>query len=344
MAEKETVERTGADRIGVVCFSGGKDSTAMLIRMLEIDDPVQYPIKRVIFADTEFEFPELYAYLDEVQKYLDDNHAHWNLTIERLKPVKTWNDNFYGRMVRGKYEGQYRAAPFQAYPCYHARDSKVKPIQRATKDADVVYVGIAADESHRATNNPKSGTMKNRYPLVDWGWSEDDCFEYLDKLSIVNVLYQDFNRLGCYHCIKQPMDSWHSLWKKYPDLYALAKEWDNEARRLTQGSRGLRQDYSIQELQDKFEDGFVPKKKKTYECNSCVAVGAVEKGHITMEDFETDEAPEHDPAIAAMMAKAEGLVPSDDDWEAPACEIPTPDEPENCDGILGGGDFDDDDL
>ena len=56
-----------------------------------------------------------------------------------------------------------------------------------------------------------------------------------------------------------------------------------------------------------------------------------------MEDFETDEAPEHDPAIAAMMAKHEGLVPSDDDWEAPA-------EPEDCDGILGGGDFDEEDL
>jgi len=45
-----------------------------------------------------------------------------------------------------------------------------------------------------------------------------------------------------------------------------------------------------------------------------------------------------------MIAKAEGLTPSDDDWEAPACELPTPEEPENCDGILGGGDFDDDDL
>ena len=76
MAKKEIVERVGADRIGVVCFSGGKDSTAMLIRMLEMNDPVKYPVKRVIFADTEFEFPELYAYLDEVQKYLDDNHAH----------------------------------------------------------------------------------------------------------------------------------------------------------------------------------------------------------------------------------------------------------------------------
>ena len=61
MSSDSDDERTGADRIGVVCFSGGKDSTAMLLRMLEINDPAQYPIKRVIFADTEFEFPELYA-------------------------------------------------------------------------------------------------------------------------------------------------------------------------------------------------------------------------------------------------------------------------------------------
>jgi len=67
-----------------------------------------------------------------------------------------------------------------------------------------------------------------------------------------------------------------------------------------------------------------------------VAVGAVERGDITMEDFDTDDAPEHDPAIAAMMAEAEGMVPSDDDW-APACEL-IPDEPEECDGILGFSD------
>jgi hypothetical protein len=38
------------------------------------------------------------------------------------------------------------------------------------------------------------------------------------------------------------------------------------------------------------------------------------------------------------------MVPSDDDW-APACEL-IPDEPEECDGILGspGGDFDEDEL
>ena len=247
---------------GVVCFSGGKDSTAMLLRILELNDPVNYPLTRIIFADTRFEFPELYEYIERVQKYLDDNYASLDLTIELLDPVKEWEANFYGKMVRGKYEGQYRAAPFQAYPCYHARDAKVKPIQRATKLADIVYVGIAADEAHRATNKESSGTMKNRYPLVEWGWTEEDCFKYLDELKIVNPLYLNFNRLGCFHCIKQPLGSWHGLWEKYPDLWEKATEWDNEARRLTNNARGLRQDYSLEELEVKFNEGFIPKSKK----------------------------------------------------------------------------------
>ncbi len=326
-----TTMESDQDLIGVVCFSGGKDSTAMLLRILELNDPVNYPLTRIIFADTRFEFPELYAYIEHVQKYLDENYSSLNLTIELLDPVKEWDDNFYGKMVRGKYEGQYRAAPFQAYPCYHARDAKVKPIQRATKGADVVYVGIAADEAHRATNKESSGTMNNRYPLVEWGWSEEDCFNYLDKLEMINPLYMDFNRLGCYHCIKQPLGSWHSLWEKYPDLWELAKEWDNEARRLTNNTRGLRQDYSLEELNVKFTDGFLPKRKKTYECNSCVAVGAVEQGHVTMEDFETDEAPEHDPKMAQFIAEKEGMVPSDEDWIAPeTCSIPEDEEEDMC--------------
>ena len=59
MSSDSDEPRTGADRIGVVCFSGGNDSTAMLLRMLEIDDHERYPIKRIVLADTELEFPEL---------------------------------------------------------------------------------------------------------------------------------------------------------------------------------------------------------------------------------------------------------------------------------------------
>ena len=40
----------------VVSFSGGKDSTAMLLRMIELKET----INEVIFCDTGMEFPEMY--------------------------------------------------------------------------------------------------------------------------------------------------------------------------------------------------------------------------------------------------------------------------------------------
>lgn len=58
----------------IVSFSGGKDSTAMLLKMIEnnmqIDD--------IIFLDTTVEFPEMYEHIDKVEKYI-------NRKITRLK-------------------------------------------------------------------------------------------------------------------------------------------------------------------------------------------------------------------------------------------------------------------
>ena len=41
---------------GLICFSGGKDSCAMFLRMIELDDPINYPITRICFADTNLNF------------------------------------------------------------------------------------------------------------------------------------------------------------------------------------------------------------------------------------------------------------------------------------------------
>ena len=50
----------------IVSFSGGKDSTAMLLKMIEnnmlIDD--------IIFLDTTVEFPEMYEHISKVEKYI----------------------------------------------------------------------------------------------------------------------------------------------------------------------------------------------------------------------------------------------------------------------------------
>lgn len=54
------------DYCHAVSLSGGKDSTAMLVMMIERD----MPIDLVLFADTGMEFPEMYEHLSKVDRYL----------------------------------------------------------------------------------------------------------------------------------------------------------------------------------------------------------------------------------------------------------------------------------
>ena len=64
----------------IVSFSGGKDSTAMLLMMVERE----YPIDEIIFCDTGKEFPALYRHIDKIEEYI-------NRPITRLKPDKTFD-------------------------------------------------------------------------------------------------------------------------------------------------------------------------------------------------------------------------------------------------------------
>ena len=60
MAEKE--------KYYVVNFSGGKDSTAMLLRLLELGEPID----EVIFCDTYKEFPQMYKHIEKIKKVVED--------------------------------------------------------------------------------------------------------------------------------------------------------------------------------------------------------------------------------------------------------------------------------
>ena len=240
----------------------------MLLRMLEINDDEKYPLTRIVFADTDFEFPELYEYMDKLQAYLDEHYPERGLKIEVVKSKKSWDDWFFGKVAYGKNEGVVRGAPLIAHPCYWAREAKLYPLNRATKGCDVKYVGIALDEMKRVSKHAEE--QKIRYPLIEWGWTEADAFAYLDKLEMVNPLYVNFNRLGCFHCIKQPTKSWYVLWKKYPDLWQKSLEWDRDSHRVS--NHGLTRYETLDELGEKFKDGFVPEGRRPFECNSCDAV------------------------------------------------------------------------
>lgn len=61
----------------IVSFSGGKDSTAMLLRLIE----EKKPIDEIIFCDTGKEFPDMIKHIKKVEDYIQR-------PITTLKPEK----------------------------------------------------------------------------------------------------------------------------------------------------------------------------------------------------------------------------------------------------------------
>jgi len=118
----------------LICYSGGKDSTAMLYKLIK--DQLLNPKETVVaFADTGFEFPEVYTYIQTVQKDIRSRFKGWeNFKIIILKDEEnTWEKWFYGRATRGKHKGKQRGMPLRAYPCWWTRESKVKSAHTKTK-------------------------------------------------------------------------------------------------------------------------------------------------------------------------------------------------------------------
>jgi len=281
----------GGERTGLVCLSGGKDSVAMLLRMLELDDEESYPITKICFADTRFEYPELYEYLDRIQKYLDVNYPDRGLKIDWLQSDSTWEDWFYGEVTRGANKGKIRGAPLVSHPCWWSREAKVLPLQKVAKEINATYqfIGIAADETKRISKDPKT----IRYPLVEWGWTEADCIAYLDEKGLGNPLYLSFKRLGCFHCPKKKVSDFYQDWLNYPELFQKAKFWSDEGERAN-GMKYLKI-HTLSELEEMFENGYIPKSNQThYDCRTCNAVSFFSDGSVKEEDFDSDDAIERD--------------------------------------------------
>ncbi len=238
----------------VVCFSGGKDSTAMLLRMLELGERIDY----IIFSDTTFEYPELYKYIKRIEKYIGRK-------IIILKPKKSFDEWMFGKLVSGKNKGLTRGFPYILGACYWMRESKYNPIERFMKGKDNIRcLGIASDEEHRVQKEKDI-----RYPLIEWGWTEQDCVNYLNEKKLLNPLYQNFTRLGCFICPKQKDFSKWLTWKQYPELWKIIKYYEEQNLKLC--NRNIFKK-PIKQYEKEWQSGIKPRKPESYECFECKGV------------------------------------------------------------------------
>lgn len=224
----------------IVSFSGGKDSTAMLLMMIEkgmqIDD--------IIFCDTGMEFPEMYEHIEKFKEYIkrpitmlksDKSFEYYMFDHEKQRGSRKGEHGYGWYTGKNKWCTQLLKKSVVDKYLKHYKDEGYKIIE---------YHGIAYDEPDRIGRNKEKNV---KYPLYEWEIIESEALQYCyDKGFDWGGLYKKFKRVSCWCCPQSNLAELSSLYTCFPDLWSKLKKMDNRA------SNQFRLDYTLDELELRF--------------------------------------------------------------------------------------------
>ena len=242
------------DTFSAVSLSGGKDSSCLLILMIEKG----LPIDSVLYADTSMEFPEMENHIAKLDDFLFRErglhittlrHPHgfeWMMFDEpKVKPSCLENR---ARLGIPPYGNGWPGAKVR----WCTGQLKIKLIDREVnrlkKEKNALhFVGIAADEAQRC--------KKEQYPLVEWGITEAEALKICyDHGFDWGGLYEIYHRVSCWCCPLQRVGELRNLRHHHPELWARLLDLDKRARaQFGPGPLGqFKQNWSVARYDERF--------------------------------------------------------------------------------------------
>lgn len=222
----------------IVGLSGGKDSTAMSLALIE-REPRPYTF---VCTPTGDELPDMVAHMMRLEVILGQ------------EIVKLTNGT-----LASQIELNHMLPNFRARWC--TRLLKLKPFGVFMEEHApcVAYVGLRDDEDEREGTRPGGdsapiGTdVVQDFPFQRWGWGIDHVKAVLFKHG-VNVP----ERTDCARCPYQKLGEWWNLWNQHPEIYASAEadeaKWGHTFRSAQRDSWPA----GLKELRLLFEAGKKP--------------------------------------------------------------------------------------
>lgn len=198
----------------------------------------------------------MYEHIAKIQKVVEDKGIKFT-TLRSKYSFDYWMfEHQPKRRKPGEFVAKY-GADAKGYGWAHMRNRwctgylKTKVIdayfKELSKTVNVIqYIGIAADELKRL-ERPHNQNSKHKHPLVEWGWTEQDCLDYCYSLGYDwGGLYEIFARVSCWCCPLQPLEELRKLRKHFPELWEELKDMDNRTWIK------FRNDYSVENLDKRF--------------------------------------------------------------------------------------------
>lgn len=185
----------------VVALSGGKDSTAMALRLLEIE-PREYVY---VCTPTGNELPEMWEHWRKLGELLGKPllpviGGTLKGLIERQNALPNWRQRWCTRMLK-----------IEPYAAWLLKQSDLGPVTS--------YVGLRADESDREGGDYADVPgIQMRFPMREWGWTIKTVLDYLETREITIP-----KRTDCAWCFWQQLGEWWNLWRDHPEAFAEAE-------------------------------------------------------------------------------------------------------------------------
>ena len=222
----------------ILSFSGGKDSTFLLLELIRR----KYPLDEVVFFDTGWEFDVMYEHIEKCKKICEKH----GINFVTLHPAKSFDYLMFDHITdKGK-----RGYSWCGGTCRWGTTEKKRTINKYynnQKEAFVMYIGIAADETDRIERNSQGNKFT---PLVDWGITEAECLQgCYDAGFDWGGMYEYLDRLSCKFCRNKNLKELRNIRKFYPKEWQELKEYQSRTDRPYDRKTGA----TIFDLEKRFE-------------------------------------------------------------------------------------------
>lgn len=211
----------------IASCSFGKDSLAMVLKLLEL----QYPLDEVVFYNSGAEFQAISRNKDKLALELKKR----GIVFTELLPS---TDFFYAMLKKpvnkknGNIAYGYKWCGGVCRWGTRFKIDAIKENNKKYKDEYIVeYIGIALDEPERLLKGKRDATEKRTksFPLVTWEMTEKDCLEYCyskgynwEENGV--ELYSILNRVSCWCCRNKNLKELKNMYQFLPDYWNKLKD------------------------------------------------------------------------------------------------------------------------
>lgn len=240
----------------IIAISGGKDSTAMALRLKELNPDIDYDY---IITPTGDELPEMVDHWARLERILGKSF---------IRLTTPENSTLHTLICEHKMLPNHRAR-------WCTITLKIEPVIdyfKTLPSGSVQYVGLRADEPER--KGLYGDDILVKFPMREWGWGLTDVMNYLNEKGICIP-----KRTDCARCYAQRLTEWHALWRDQPEIFDHAEQqemWVSEYRQKPCSFRSPSRDLwpaQLKDLRKEFENGRIPRGQKKYDerdtCRIC---------------------------------------------------------------------------